>query len=47
MWDELWKAIVLYFIIAMGVAVAFGMVLMWGLPKVWEWIKPFIHAATA
>jgi len=29
------------------VAFAFGALAMWGLPKLWEQVKPFIHAATS
>lgn len=47
MWgDGIWEAMVLFFIIAICVAVGFGVFLAWAIPQVWEWIKPFIHAAT-
>jgi hypothetical protein len=48
MWSEgIWEAMVTFFIVAIVVAVGFGMLLMWGLPKLWELVKPLIHAATA
>ena len=31
----------------MIVAACFGALAMWGLPKLWELVKPFIHALTA
>ena len=48
MWSEgIWEGLVLFFFIAIGLAVGFGMFLMWGLPKLWELIKPWIHSVTA
>lgn len=47
MWTEgIWEGMVAVFIIAIGLAVGFGMLLMWGLPKLWELVKPWIHALT-
>lgn len=31
----------------MTIAFCFGALAMWGLPKLWELVKPFIHALTA
>lgn len=33
------------FLIAMGILI--GVMLTTGVPIIWEWIKPFIHAWTA
>ena len=27
-------------------AFTFGMVAMWGIPKLWQWIKPILHTFT-
>ncbi len=34
-----------YMIIAL--AFSAGAVAMWGIPKLWMWVKPMIHALTA
>lgn len=48
MWSEgIWEGMVTFFIIAIVAAIGFGMLLMWGLPKLWEMVKPLIHAVTA
>lgn len=47
MWSEgIWEGMVTFFIIVIVAAIGFGMLLMWGLPKIWEMVKPLIHAAT-
>lgn len=36
------------FVLLLAVAAfALGVLAMWGLPKLWELVKPFIHAVTA
>lgn len=48
MWSEgIWEGLVLFFFIAIGLAVGFGMLLLWSLPRLWELIKPWIHSVTA
>jgi len=48
MWYEgILKGMVMFFIICIVLAFALGAGLMWAAPKVWEWVKPIIHAATA
>ncbi len=48
MWTNgIWEGMVTFFIIAIGVAIGFGVFLGWAIPQFWEWVKPFIHAATA
>lgn len=34
-------------LVLVAAAFALGVLAMWGLPKLWELVKPFIHAATA
>lgn len=48
MWSNgIWEGMVAFFFVAIGIAIGFGMLLMWGIPKLWELVKPLIHAATA
>lgn len=47
MFDGVWEAMVTLFFVCIAVAVGFGMFLMWALPKLWELVKPWIHAVTA
>lgn len=45
--DEIFKGMIIFFIICVLLAIVFGAGLMVALPKVWEWVKPLLHAATA
>lgn len=47
MWSNgIWEGMVTFFFIAIGIAVGFGVFLMWGMPKLWELVKPWIHSVT-
>lgn len=45
--DSIEGAMVALIIIIAAVCTAGGALLMWGLPKVWEWVKPFLHNLTS
>ncbi len=45
--DEIFKGMIIFFIICILLAIVFGAGLMWTFPKIWEWVKPLLHAATA
>jgi hypothetical protein len=45
--DDLWKGLILLFMIAVVVAFLLGITAAWGIPKVWAWLKPIIHVATS
>lgn len=45
--DDVWKAMIYLAIAAMIAAFGLGMLAMWGLPKLWELVKPLLHALTA
>lgn len=48
MWSNgIWEGLVTFFIVCLVLALGVGMALVWLAPKVWDWIKPIIHAATA
>lgn len=47
MFNGIWEGMVTFFIVAMIAACGLGALAMWGIPKLWEMIKPLIHAATA
>jgi len=38
-------AVTLIFLLAL--VFGLGMLTMWGMPKLWAWLMPIIHAATA
>jgi hypothetical protein len=42
-----YNAMIAIFIASIVAAFAFGGLCVWGLPKLWMLIKPFIHAMTA
>jgi hypothetical protein len=45
--DEMWESMIASLIVIIVAAVGFGMLLMWGLPKLWDMVKPWIHLITA
>lgn len=44
--DAIFDGMILFFWAAIAAAFGLGMLVMWGVPKLWDWIKPIIHAAT-
>jgi hypothetical protein len=40
-------AIGAWFLMMFFVAFALGGLVVWGLPKLWHWLKPLIHQVTA
>lgn len=44
--DAIYKGMVTGIAILLAIAFTFGALAVWGLPKVWDWIKPIIHAVT-
>ncbi len=44
--DGLGKAMAEAIIALAIVAFALGALVMWAVPKLWAWVKPWIHAAT-
>lgn len=44
--DAIVKALAAFVLGAVAIAFALGVAAMWGLPRLWEWVKPFIHEAT-
>ena len=40
------EALVVMFIAAVAAAFAAGMLMMWGIPKLWHVIMPWLHAVT-
>lgn len=47
MFYDLGKAIMLGLAIVTTLAFALGALAMWGIPKLWELVKPFLHTLTA
>lgn len=41
--DAIFRGIIIVAVVAFGL----GALAVWGLPKVWELVKPFIHSLTA
>lgn len=47
MFDSMWEGMVLALGLILVAAFALGALAMWLLPKLWHWLMPIIHAATA
>jgi hypothetical protein len=45
--DGIGAALALWVVILIAAAFGLGALAMWGLPKLWAWLLPIIHAATA
>lgn len=45
--EGIWEAMVMFIIVCMVAAFVLGAALMWIAPIAWEWIRPWLHAATA
>lgn len=45
--DLMMKAIIIQLIIFAVLCIAFGGLLVWGIPKLWAWLLPIIHVWTA
>jgi hypothetical protein len=48
MWDdEAWRSLIAFFMVMLVIMFGLGVLATLGLPKIWEWLKPIIHAVTA
>lgn len=45
--EGIWEAMVMFIIVCVVAAFALGAATMGLAPIVWEWIRPWLHAATA
>lgn len=45
--EEIGRQLIVWICILIGCAFGFGMLVMWCIPKLWELLKPLIHAATS
>lgn len=46
MYDRIWDGLVAFFFLSIAAAIGLGMVLAWGLPKLWQLLKPWLHSVT-
>lgn len=44
--DKVGVKLAAFVLIAIVIAFSFGALAVWGLPLMWEWLKPFIHTMT-
>lgn len=44
---NMFEELIALFVVCMILAFAVGGFAMWAMPKVWHWLMPIIHAATA
>jgi hypothetical protein len=47
MYGNMGEGLVGFFFICLAAAAAVGGAVVWLAPKVWGWVKPWIHALTA
>ena len=40
------RSVITFILAAVAIAFALGVAAMWGLPKLWELVKPLIHEVT-
>lgn len=45
--DAIASAMAWLFVACLAAAFALGALAVWGLPKLWEMLKPWVHAITA
>lgn len=45
--EGMWSGMVRFYLASILFAILLGGLLVWGVPEVWAWIKPFIHTVTA
>ena len=43
---DLERSIAIFFCWTVVIAATVGGLLVWGIPKLWEWVKPMIHSFT-
>jgi hypothetical protein len=45
--EEIGRQLIVWICILVAAAFLLGVLTMWGIPKLWEWLKPLIHAVTS
>jgi len=45
--DGIWEGMVTFFFVALAIAFLLGIAACWIFPKLWAWLSPIIHTATA
>jgi hypothetical protein len=47
MFRHMYRDLAIFLAVCVALAFGAGALVMWGLPRVWDWLKPFIHQFTA